>query len=311
MLYLPFCPEHGIRIHKTGFVYFNSLTKENIATATKRNLMFNASFYLENFLGQAGKIESQRLCYENSEDAVTFNIFTELLGKSYALKKLIGQITKANAQEGTELYLWGGKIDLKNNRLSQYNPLIEVRRHLEPDIVKFVTEPDIMLVVPKKVLVCIEAKFGSKNPPAEEIEEGFDEKPKSRAKLIERYCKKNPIINYNEIFAFSDMPRVFYEQLFRNVVFAASMAKLTGIEKWYVVNLRSQHVINFKRGKPESMPVVRNVRKILRPMYKKRFLHFTWEDLYYGIVNGDTELHDLAWYMKNKTLRCGRAFNVF
>ena len=51
-----------------------------------------------------------------------------------------------------------------------YEPLKRVRRALEPKIRAFFTEPDIMLVVEGEMLVCIEAKFGSGNPLARDVE---------------------------------------------------------------------------------------------------------------------------------------------
>jgi hypothetical protein len=104
---------------------------------------------------------------------------------------------------------------------------------------------------------------------------------------------------------------VFYEQLFRNIVFSASMAKLEAAPEWYVSNLRNQHVINLRRGEPESKPVKRNIKSILRPEYKNRFAHLTWEEIYNVCVKDNPKLSDLAWYMKNKSLGCGRAFNIF
>ena len=202
------------------------------------------------------------------------------------------------------------QIDLKNNSFVQYKPLIEVRKHLERDIRQFATEPDIMLIIPKKLVICIEAKFGSKNPITKEQKENIGEKPKSKVKLIERYCTKNTMIDTNELFNFSNAPKLFYEQLFRNIIFAASMAKLESNADWYVVNLRNQHVMNLKRGKPESMPIMRNIRSILKPKYKKRFTHLTWEDIYNKAIKGNKELANLMWYLKNKSLNCGRAFNI-
>lgn len=310
MRYLPFCPEHGIRIHKGGFVYYNGSSSADLIKATKRNLMFHRDYYVANFLKKGNKMESGRLYYESSEDAVSYNVFTELLYNSIALKKLVGYITKEYITDDVELYLWGGKIDLKNNSFVQYKPLIEVRNHLERDIKRFATEPDIMLVIPKKVVICIEAKFGSKNPIAKEQEENSGEKPKGKLKLIERYCKRNKYIDANELFDFSNAPKLFYEQLFRNIVFAASMAKFEDNASWYVVNLRNQHVMNLKRGKPESMPIMRNVRSILKPKYKKRFTHLTWENIYDKAVKSDYRLANLTWYLKNKSLNCGRAFNI-
>lgn len=309
MLFLPFCPEHGIRIHKTSFVYYNGPYRDDLNTATKRNIMFYPEYYIDNFLNKPSKAESHRLCYESSEDALTFNIFTELLSKGNQLAKLLRFICKESCTGIPKLYLWGQKIDL-NTAVSPYEFLCKVRRELEPSVRGFLTEPDIMLIVPGKVLVCIEAKFGSKNPIAEERQVPTGQKPKSRVELIDHYCRRNNIIQWDDIFTFDNMPSRFYEQLFRNLVFAASMAKLANIDKWYVVNLRSRHVMNLKKRQSESMPVLRNVRSILKSAYKKQFLHLTWEEIYDICVKGNPRLHNLVWYMKNKTLNCRRAFNI-
>ncbi len=311
MRYLPFCPEHGIRIHPTSYVYYNGASKDARITATKRNLPFHSDYYVSNFLKKGAKMESGRLCYESSEDAVSYNVFAEMLSDGNALRNLTRHIIKAEPKGPIELYLWGGKIDLQHNKFVPYKPLIDVRKHLEHDIKVFGTEPDIMLVVPKQAVICIEAKFGSKNPIAKEKEGNVGEKPKSVAKLIERYCNKNRIIDTDTIFDFRNKPKLFYEQLFRNIVFASSMAKLEGAPLWHVVNLRNQHVMNIKQGRPESAPIMRNIRSILKPKYKKRFTHLTWENVYDVAIKDVPALSNLAWYLKTKSLNCGRAFNIF
>ena len=310
MRYRPYCPEHGLRIHANGFVYDNGQTPSDRKRATQRNLMFHKDYYVEHFLQKGNKMESGRLCYESSEDALSYNVFTELLSHEGTLNTLVGAITGKNIQDKVDLYLWGGKIDLKKNTFTKYAPLEEVRKHLEGDIKRFGTEPDIMLIVPKKVVICIEAKFGSKNPLAKDKEEREEEKPTKKKRLIERYVTRNKIIEAGEIFDLENLPNLFYEQLFRNIVFAASMAKEEGGAEWYVANLRNQHVMNLKRGKPESQPIMRNIRSLLKPKYKKRFSHLTWEGLYEQVIKGHEEFSNLTWYLKNKSLACGRAFNI-
>ena len=310
MRYLPFCSEHGLRIHKNGFVYYNGPSQSDVITATQRNLMFHHDYYVDHFLKKGNKLESGRLCYESSEDALSYNVFTELLSNGSALRKVVRAITKRKIDDEVDLYLWGGKIDLKNQSFTKYAPLEEVRKHLEGDIKRFGTEPDIMLVIPQKVVICIEAKFGSKNPLAKEKEEMEGDKPSKKERLIERYCKRNSIIDSSKILDIGALPHLFYEQLFRNIIFAATMAKLEGHAEWHVVNLRNQHLMNLKRGKPESQPIKRNIQSILRPKYKKNFFHLTWEDLFEKAIKDNETLSNLTWYMKNKSFACGRAFNI-
>lgn len=295
-------------------MYYNGPSAEDLELAVRRNLMFHEDFYVNHFLGRnnrGNKIESGRLCYENSEDAVTYNVFSGFLTRGDPLKKLASYLTRGDVTDAVELYLWGGKIDLENDRFLPFGPLSEVRKSLERDIHTFVTEPDIMLIVPKKVLICIEAKLGSKNLTARDAQERPGEKPLSRQGLIQRYCEKNTIIHPDEIFDFSSQRQPFYGQIFRNIVFAASMSKLAEIPEWHVVNLRNQHVMHLRQGGPEGMPIVRNVRSFLQPAYKKRFIHWTWENIFDRVIKEDEQLADLAWYMKTKSLNCGRAFNCF
>lgn len=308
---VPFCPEHGIRVHSTSFVYYNGSSKDALITALKRNLFFNPDYYVKHFFGKGNKMEGHRLCYESSEDALSYNVFSALLADKTALKKLTTLITGEKVAGNVDLYLWGNKIDIVNDECSFYQPLMEVRELLEKDIAFFKTEPDIMLVVPGKVVICIEAKFGSKNPVAKDEREIAGNKPKKLGRLIERYYERNDLIKPYDIFDFGKRAgRVFYEQLFRNIVFAASMAHLENTEKWYVVNLRNEHVMNLKKGKPESAPVMRNMRAIMKPGYKKRFAHLTWEEIYKTAVKDNPNLDNLSWYLKNKSLKCGRAFNI-
>ena len=53
MRYLPFCSEHGIRIHNNGFVYYNGPSGSDLTTSTRRNLMFHGQYYVDNFLKTA------------------------------------------------------------------------------------------------------------------------------------------------------------------------------------------------------------------------------------------------------------------
>lgn len=306
---VPFCPEHGLTIHSNCFRYYNGISREERILSTKRNLIFHPDYYIDNFFGKNSKVESGRLCHENSEDTLSYNVFTELLAKE-KLNKLVELITGRNIGGNIELYLWGGKIDLKENNFSLYEPLSKVRESLENDIAQFKTEPDIILLIPGELIICIEAKFGSKNPIAEDKEAKPGEKPKRKEELIKRYCTKNKIIDAGKIFDLDKNTPVFYGQLFRNLVFASSMAELEGKIDWYVVNLRSQYVLNLNKDKQNTTSVVENVRSYLKPKYRKRFKHLTWEEIHNSTLKDNPELSSLAWHMKNKSLSCGQAFDI-
>ncbi len=56
---LPFCPEHGLRIHKGGFVYYNGSSGNDLIISTKRNLIFHSDYYVANFLKKGNKMEAE------------------------------------------------------------------------------------------------------------------------------------------------------------------------------------------------------------------------------------------------------------
>lgn len=308
VLLLPFCPEHGLRIHKNTFAYYNGNPKEAKILSLKRNLIFNSDYYIKNILREnTSKAETEMIDHESSDETLIWNVFSELSLLGELLEELVAILTRQYYDEPINLYLWGRKFDLRKNLTpQQYKPLLEVRKLLEHDIKRFVTEPDIMLVVPKKLVLCIEAKFGSENPAAEGTKQIRGERPKKISEIIKKYYLHNELIKNEVMFDLRHIPKPFYEELFRNIIFAASMAKIEGNAQWYVVNLRSQHIIYLNR----SLPVQRNIRAFLMPKFRKQFIHFTWENIYAKIIKGNPALVNLAWYLKNKTLNCRRAFNI-
>ncbi len=73
---LPYCPIHAIRIHANGFVYYYGSDTSSKRKAAMRNIRFERDFFDSRILGKSGKAESGRFCNENSEDAVTWNVFS-------------------------------------------------------------------------------------------------------------------------------------------------------------------------------------------------------------------------------------------
>ena len=156
-----FCPEHGIRLHSGTFVYWNG--PEMRRQAQLRNLRVRPELADATALGSATKAESYRLGYEMSEDALSWNVFVGL-AEAGQLREAAKYLTGRPVDAEPDLYLWGLRIDVKNGTRGFFQPLERVRDLLERDIRRFKTEPDIMLVLERQLIVCIEAKFGSGNP---------------------------------------------------------------------------------------------------------------------------------------------------
>jgi len=308
----PYCPEHGIRIHSHTFVYQNQKEeKMSDIIALQRNLEFNFDCY-KRFLNDAKhfKAESYRLAYENSEDAVSWNVFTELKRKEL-LPLFVRNITGIESKGEPQLYLWTGKIDF-NSPPIKMKEIDETRKVVEKDIKRFKTEPDIIIEVGKEILIFIEAKFASSNKMAKDKDVKPGQKPIRKKALIERYLSQNKLLDYS-FFADGDYLleiEPFYEQLFRNLVFCSVIAKMRGCKNWLVVNLRREKQMMHNKGEPSTGDLLTSVRNLLSPMYQSRFQHITWEKIYRECLKDLPEDDKLKRYFRGKTASCKKAFEV-
>lgn len=297
------------------FVYVDQ-SGESKNEARLRNFLFHKEFVRDYILDNKTKAETHRLGSENSEDALSWNVFVPLMdvGKlSNAVQWLSGKIIAGNP----ELYLWGMKIDWNgNNKACEYPPLLEARKHFEKDIRRFPTEPDIMLIIPGKFVMCIEAKFTSGNPVAQgNINSMPGEKPKNPEGLIGHYLTSGEATNrYFDMDVISKEKKL-YSQIARNIIFAAWMAEETGAD-WHVVNLVSNtqwHAGKFKKQKTRGYDFydpTDTVRSYLHNDFKNNFTFRTWEELYCDLVDGDHRLGELREYFQQKTACLERAFNL-
>ena len=215
-------------------------------------------------------------------------------------------LTGHSLRSSPHLYLWGRRIDDPDLRHETYEPLCRVRTKLEQDIRTFVTEPDIMLVAPQELVVCIEAKFGSGNPlaHASAVKEG--QKPTSRAELLARYLGDQTSSRTKEIVDSEKIGPAIRSQLFRNIVFASEMA---GRTPWHVVNLVSstQWSGETRNNHQSYQDPTDEVRGYLQ---SDCFTFRTWEGLYNAVISGDPDLARLEQYLQTKSAHFKPAFNV-
>lgn len=141
-----FCPAHDIRVSPSRPTYVFRDQYRNVIVA-------------HDVFAAVRKTESWRLPNETSEDALSWNVFVGLasLGRLREAARVLSGVT---VDVDPELYLWGNKITPDGATL--WPALVDVRIRLEDEL-KIQTEPDIAIRVPGKLLVVIEAKFGSKN----------------------------------------------------------------------------------------------------------------------------------------------------
>lgn len=307
---IPVCIKHGLRLHSGTFVYWNGVSNET--RARLRNIQFQPEWAVPFLEGRTTKVESARLGYEMSEDALSWNVFVGLLSQQRladAARYLCGI---ALTQE-PELYLWGIRVAGQAGG-ELYEPLKRVRNTLERGIKNYVTEPDIMLVIPGEILVCIEAKFGSGNPLARHSRYQSTEKPTDKGGLVERYLQPAATAARSAINV-SAVDEPLHSQLFRNVVFAAEMAKAASIPDWRVVNLVGAR--QWDQARANRVPTgysfddpTKNVCGYLAEEYKQRFSFRTWEGLHNSVISSRPELAQVALYMKEKSAHFASAFDL-
>jgi hypothetical protein len=307
---LPYCPEHRIRIHARTrtFVYYNGADPASKRDAALRNVLFERQYFGQHVLGNAAKAESHRICYETSEDALTWNVFSAL-AKGGALPALVSQLSHMDVKSEPELYLWGLRVRCDDSSApTQFPGLSSARRRFEKGITKFLTEPDIMLHVPGKVLVLVEAKFTSGNTIAlaGTSHDLPGEKPKSREGIVQRYSP-SALPSGSLLAASSAAP--FYSQLFRNLVFAMQMADELGV-RWGLVSLVSEKQFQLRESKVEFQDPSPFISELLPPGSHEQFQFHTWERLYADHVANTSALDALAEYMYNKSANGRRALAI-
>jgi hypothetical protein len=298
---LPWCPKHRIRIHSNTFAYWNGEGLED--KGWLRNFIVRPDLASEIALK---KVEAHWLGFEMSEDALSWNVFVSL-AETGKLREVTKFLTGRELRSTPHLYLWGFRIDDPAGEL--YEPLRRVRANLEPDIHTFVTEPDIMLVAEEKLVVCIEAKFGSGNPLAFDSTPKKGEKPTSRNGLLDRYLGERTSDRTRKIVCAEKIGPTPRSQLLRNVVFASEMAEKT---PWHVVNLvRGTKTPRRSENKRTSYADPTNeVRSYLHPDEGRYFTFETWERLHAEVISGDPALAHLDRYLREKSAYFERAFEL-
>lgn len=303
-----YCPSHGIRLHAGTFVYWNG--PERVQDAQLRNFRVQPDLAREIALKSSSKAEKHRLGYEMSEDALSWNVFAAL-AEARKLREVASFLIDREIGTEPDLYLWGERIDTAKGKRGRFEPLDNVRDMLERDIHRFKTEPDIILIIDSRLIVCIEAKFGSGNSLSYEAPTQPHAKPTARAALLSRYLANGVSEATKRLIQREAIGEHFHSQLFRNVVFASEMAN--GGADWRVVNLVSstqmrpnpKSLKRYSFANPEAA-----VRCYLAPEHQARFTYRTWEALHSAVIKGSPDLRSVDQYMCSKSAHYQRAFEL-
>jgi hypothetical protein len=275
-----FCPDHGISISTSPTYVFKDYRKNFIIEVAK----------LEKFTEL--KVESWRLGNERSEDALSWNVFVGL-ARLNALAAALKCLTGIEANGEPELYLWGIRFSDEEPRV--WNKLKEARNSLEPRA-GIPTEPDIILRIPRQVIVLIEAKFGSSNGTLLGQEDRFGDVFEFLDLYPGATGKADPL---NRDWLEQQKPLDVLQQLVRNIIFA----------QWLASEKEEQIVVNLVRDSEES-DVADKINNYLTADSPVSFRRCTWESLFrLSTVFGEAA-EPLKRYLVNKTNKLAKAFQL-
>jgi len=236
--------------------------------------------------GEWGKAETGRLGYENSEDALSWNVFRSLQ-ESETLRPVVDSLTGFETDGEPDLILWGRRILDESSK-----PCLELDKALEQlePAHRQRTEPDVVLHWPGQGWLFIEAKFNSPNTTYAKTPGRVDE-------WLNRYAVTCPGVFDMQAINDAD-PKVFPEQLLRNIAVASKV--ISGEEKARVISLVP---------KSKAVDIEPTVRQFLPATPPVSFGESTWEDLY-DVLPDDPSLSPLRDYMETKTAGMRKAFDI-
>ena len=274
------CPKHNISISPATFVYpskFDNLLWKEIED--------------RELLKKIKKVKREnRMNHDNSEDAVSWNVF-RFLEKNDLITGFLNLITD-NVQKSSEVIYWS--YSQKEN--AQWSALNKAREEFGEKIEKG-SEPDIIIKT-DKALFFIEAKLTAEN---ETVPTNI-----GNSKKYETGGNNW----FSEIFN-SDYKTVAIDEkkyeLLRFWLLGTWMAKQHDLD-FYLINL----VLSEREAEIETV-----FKTHIKENQQRKFLRMTWETIYeYISKNPSKDTVTMMRYFRNKTLgydgngRLQRAFSV-
>lgn len=230
--------------------------------------------------------ETGRLGNENSEGAVTWNVFRSLQ-EADSLSVAARVLVDAEATAEPELFFWGQRLERSGAEPSAR--LQKVRDELESGLAQQ-TEPDVCLHIAGWGWVVIEAEFGSGA-------DVYDDAARVEA-WLERYAAACPGVFDGEAIR-RVKPREFPEQLLRNIALA------------HKLRADDQNAIVISLVRESDAPNSEKwVGRCLTETADAAFRRSTWETLYRALDPDDARLEQLRLYLENKSYGLRPAFDL-
>jgi len=264
------CPRHNIYISPSTFEYENELD----------NILWKDEIDLD-LLRRIRKVKREsRIARDNSEDAVSWNVFN-FLEKVKMLSGYLSDLTK-NPVENPEVVYWS----YSQSEQAIWAPLQEARKEFETRP-ESGSEPDL-IVKSDSTLFFVEPKLTASDSTV----------PQSRNPLVRVKYETGGNKSYSKVVS-SDFETVAVTEkkyeLLRFWLIGSWIAHCIGLD-FYLVNLvRSE----------KERDIERTFRKHIKESQRRRFLRVAWEDVYQFISNSKprtTEMNRMIKYFQNKTV---------
>jgi hypothetical protein len=264
------CPRHDIYISPSTFEYENEMD----------NILWKGEIDLD-LLKRIRRVRREsRIAHDNSEDAVTWNVF-RFLEKEKMLSGYLSDLTR-NSVENPEVVYWS----YSQSEQGIWTPLQEARKEFETKP-ESGSEPDL-IVISDSTLFFIEPKLTASNSTV----------PQSRNPLVRVKYEAGGNESYSKVVS-SDFETVAVTEkkyeLLRFWLIGSWIAHYFGLD-FYLVNLvRSE----------KERDIERTFRKHIKESQRRSFLRVAWEDVYQFISDSKprtTEMNRMIKYFQNKAI---------
>lgn len=268
------CPKHNIYISLSTFEYQNEL--DNILWKEKADLdLFECV--------KTVKRES-RIARDNSEDAVTWNVF-RFLEKNKLLSGLLAELSKSDVKN-REIIYWS----YSQSEQDTWSKLQKARREFEIRPKKG-SEPDIIIKT-DSILFLVEAKFTANNNTV--------------------FQSRNPTTEKKYETGGNGWYRIVFRSPFETI--AISEKKYELLRFWLIGSWIAQCLqLDFRLVSLVLQDQEKDIEKIFRRHIKenqrRKFVRVSWEDIYAHILNSDSssrEKDTVKGYFENKTIGYNR-----
>lgn len=282
------CPEHGIFISPSTFEYQNKLDNLLWKSQEDQDLLFNRIFSV--------KRETERIARDNSEDAVTWNVF-RYLEKQKLIGGFLSNLTGTQVDDCEVIYWSHSQSQVKNGC---WNLLQQVREEFELNPTKG-SEPDLF-IKSNNALFLMEAKLNASNNTV----------PGSKDPAVKKKYENGCQGWYNKVFQSQFEEIAVIDKKYELLRFWLLGTKIADRlhTNFYLVNLVPQE----KETTIESF-----FKKQIKESSDRTFLRATWEEIYRYIENkaiANREKDVIVKYLTEKTVGYDRkrqlqkAFNL-